>query len=91
VEVFANGFKIAEVGVVSPDAVDDSGTLPTSGWNPAGTCHVVLADAVAHTGPIVTAVYSFCTDMNSDGLVNVADAVIVTPSIIGAPSCTQAP
>jgi len=91
VEVFANGFKIAEVGVVSPDAVDDAGLLPLQGWSPGGTCQVVLSDAVFHTGPIVSAAYSFCTDFNSDGAVNVSDAVIATAPIILATACTQAP
>lgn len=89
VEVFANGIKIAEVGVVSPDAVDGLGRVPTDpGYDPMGSCTVGVGDAANHTGPIVTSTYSFCTDLNSDGALTLADAVLVSEDIINSASCT---
>jgi hypothetical protein len=89
-EIFSDGVKMQEFGVVSPDAVDASGRLPTntsSLWDPAGTCATGLADAVRHTTPLATAVYDWCTDINCDNAVGVADAVILTPFLAGAASC----
>jgi hypothetical protein len=82
---------MAEFGTVSPDAVDAAGRLPTSTpalWNPAGMCATGLADAVQHTSPLSTATYEWCTDINCDNAVGVADAVILTPFLAGAASCT---
>jgi hypothetical protein len=93
--VFADGVPIGEGSpqlpgaIVSPDAVNEAGLLPTDGDYVADTeSAVTLADAVFHTGPIVTAVLEQCTDFNSDDVINVSDAVIVTPYIINATSCT---
>jgi len=91
VQVYANGYPVGEVGVVSPDVVDDTGTRPQSGWNPGGQCHVTLSDAVYHSGPIQTFVYDFCSDLNSDGVVNISDAVTLTAPIVNASDCTQGP
>jgi len=92
--VYADGIPIGEGStqeegaIVSPDAVNESGALPTAnGYSADALCAVTLSDAVFHTGPIVTAVYEKCTDFNSDAVINVSDAVIVTPYIIGATSC----
>jgi hypothetical protein len=89
-EIFSDGVKMQEFGTVSPDAVDNSGRLPTSTsslWDPAGTCATGLADAVRHTTPLSTATYDWCTDINCDNLCGVADAVILTPFLAGAASC----
>ena len=91
VEVFANGIKLGEVGVVSPDAVDGTGTKPTGGWNPGGFCSVGLSDGAYHTGPISTGAYDYCTDLDSDGNVSLADAVTLTAPIADGDTCTQAP
>ncbi len=91
VEVFANGFKMAEVGVVSSDLVDGSGIRATQGWNPAGSCAVGLSDASAHTNAFATGIYDFCSDINSDLTVSLDDAVILTQPITDGLSCPQAP
>jgi hypothetical protein len=91
VEVFANGIKLAEVGVLSPDAVDGNGFFPWQGWNPAGTCRVGVGDAVAHTSPFALGTYSFCSDANSDNVVALADAVIFTSAISGGEFAPQQP
>jgi hypothetical protein len=89
-EIFADNVKLNEFGTVSPDAVDGSGRLPTntaSLWDPAGTCATGLADAVQHTTPLSTAVYEWCTDINCDNAVGLADASILTPFLASAASC----
>ena len=91
VQVFANGVLLREVGVVSVDAVDDTGNLPTQGWNPSPNVRVGVGDAVFHTGPLKTGAYSFCTDFNSDGTCNLTDAVILTPAAKVGWTCTYAP
>lgn len=91
VEVFANGFKMAEVGVVSADAVDSSGNLTTEGWNPVGSCSVGLSDATYFSQSISTGVYEFCADLNSDGSVGLEDGVMLTQPITSGIFCTQAP
>lgn len=88
VEVFANGIKLAEVGVVSPDAVDGAGILPTGGWNPGVSCAVGLSDATVHTAAIASGTYEFCTDIDSDLIVSLADAVTLTAPIAGGDACT---
>jgi hypothetical protein len=88
VEVFANGIKLKEVGCVSPDAVDDSGILPTSGWAPGAFCTVSLADATLHSPPIKSGTYSFCSDVNSDLSVDLTDAVVLTLGIKTGFTCT---
>lgn len=77
IEVFVNSIKLKEVGQVSPDYVSTK-TPP---------CAVALADAVAFTGPLATATYSFCFDLNSDLSVGLTDATIVTPWIANAANC----
>lgn len=89
--VFADGVQLADVGIVSSDRVDPGGLDATSGWNPGGTCLVASNDGVAFTPPFVSNIYEFCSDINSDLLVNATDAVIVTPGIVSNSSCTQAP
>jgi len=88
-EVFADGIKMAEVGIVSPDAVDAAGLFPTSGWNPGGNCVVGLSDATFHTGAISAGTSAFCSDMDSDGIVALADAVLLTAPIADGESCIQ--
>lgn len=89
VQVFANGTLIGEVGVVGPDAVDQTGTLPTAGWAPGGNCSSTLPDAVYFTIPISTNTYTFCTDFNSDGATGILDAVFITVPLSTGMTCTQ--
>lgn len=88
-EVFADFVKLQECGVVSPDAVDNSGRVATDTpvWNPGANCAVGLADGVRHTPALSTATYAWCTDINSDHSVTLADAVILTPFLAAATSC----
>lgn len=88
-EVFADLCKMQECGVVSPDAVDNAGRKSTDVpvWNPAGSCAAGLADAVAHTTPLATATYAWCTDINADHAVTLSDAVTLTPFLSNAVSC----
>jgi len=91
VEVFANATKLKEVGVVSVDAVDELQRLPTQGWNPGGFCTSGLSDGVFHTPPLKLGAYSFCSDINSDLAVTLADALLLTPGLKLGSVCTQAP
>lgn len=88
-EVFADFVKLQEFGTVSPDAVDNSGRVSTDTpvWDPGASCAVGLADAVKHTTPLSTAVYSWCTDINCDNAVSLADATILTPFLAQATNC----
>lgn len=89
-EIFANGVKMQEFGTVSPDAVDPSGILPTNTttlWNPGGHCSVGLADAVQHTTPLAVGSYEWCTDINCDKTVGLADGTILTPFLAQGASC----
>ncbi len=88
-EVFVNGFKMAEVGVVGPDAVDSGGRLPTEGWTPGSSCVVGLADATFHSGPISSGSYSYCSDLNSDGAVGLQDGVLLTDPITRGDTCPR--
>ena len=89
-EIFTDGVRVKELGIVSPDVVDNAGrrALESPSWDPAGTCAVGLADAVEHTGPISDGFYSWCSDMNCDNQVSIADAVLMTPSLADAASCS---
>lgn len=91
VQVIANGVLLDEVGVVSPDIVDNGGKLPTQGWNPGGLCEAGLGDLVSHTGPLASGAYSFCSDFDSNGVIDLGDAVLVTPALATGATCTQAP
>ena len=91
VEVFANGILLAEVGTVSPDAVDPGGLKPTEGWNPGGICTPGLNDVVFHTAPIADGFYSFCTDLDSDMDCDLDDALLITPGLKNGVTCTRAP
>lgn len=88
-DVYVDGILFDSVGIVSPDAVDGSGVLPTSGWNPAGSCAVGLSDATLHTGPIASGTYAYCTDIDSDLLITLSDAVVLTAPISNGDSCGQ--
>lgn len=78
VEVFVNSIKIKEVGQVSPDV---------AGVTLGPPCAVALADAVLFTGPISSAVYSYCFDLNSDLSVGLNDAVLLTAPVSSAATC----
>jgi hypothetical protein len=89
VQVFANGILLDEVGVVSPDMVDDGGLLPTQGWAPGLSCAVGVSDAVKFTAPITTGTWEFCSDIDSNGAVDVTDAVLITAPITLGHFCTR--
>lgn len=88
-EVFADFVKLAETGAVSPDAVDNSGRVSTDSpvWNPGASCATGLSDAVRHTTPLSSATYAWCTDINCDRAVTLADATILTPFLSQATTC----
>jgi len=88
-EIFADGVKMQEYGMVSPDAVDAAGNMATSSpaWLPGGSCAVGLADAVQHTTPLASSTYEWCTDITCDKICGAADAVILTPFMAGGTSC----
>jgi hypothetical protein len=91
-EVFADGVKMAECGVVSPDVVDGNGKKATdvpTNWDPNGSCAVGVGDAVFHTTPIAggPAAYDYCTDIDGDGVAGGIDAIILTPFLAGSTSC----
>jgi hypothetical protein len=90
-KVFGNGILLAEVGIVSVDPVDLGGLLPTQGWNPGGTCLCGLSDATRFTSPIKSGLYDFCSDLNSDLVVDLEDAVAITVPLTAGYACTQAP
>jgi hypothetical protein len=89
VQVFADGILLAEVGLVSPDVVDNFGLHPWQGWNPGTSCSVGLPDGVAHTGPVKTGSYSYCSDLDSDGSVGLLDAVLLTVPIKTGAFCPR--
>jgi len=91
VEVFANGIKIGQPGVVSADVVDSNGTLAQGGWTPGASCAVSVGDAVYFTPFIANGTYGFCADLDSNGTVSLSDAVLVTPPIAFGASCTAGP
>lgn len=88
-EVFADGVRLKEVGIMSPDPVDSFGreALSTPTWNPAGTCGAALSDAVRFTTPLANGTYDWCTDMNCDNSVGLSDATILTPFLAASTSC----
>jgi hypothetical protein len=89
-EVYANGgLLLGQVGATGADVVDNTGLFPWQGWNPGGTCDAGVGDAVVHTGPIKSGAYSFCTDVNSNGSIDLGDAVILTPAIKNGEVCSQ--
>jgi hypothetical protein len=91
VEVIVNGFSLTFVGCVSPDAVDANATYPWNGWNPGGTCSAQTADAIYHTPNFSLGTYDFCSDMDSNGVVGLGDAIVATPSLSQGNACSQAP
>jgi hypothetical protein len=91
VEVIVNGFSLAEVGCVSPDAVDNNATYPWQGWDTEGICSAQTSDAILHTPPFSLGTYSFCSDLNGDNAVGLDDAILATPSLSLGFSCSQAP
>ena len=89
-EVYANGILLNSVGLTSPDAVDGTGNLPTDGgYATGGVCTVGLSDATFHTGPISSGTYEFCSDMDSDLGVALADAVLLTTPISSGETCSE--
>ena len=92
VQVFANGILLKEVGIVSVDPVDDFGRLPNqAGYSPGTTCKAALSDATFITPSMKTGGFNYCTDLNSDNLCNLNDAVLFTPPIKAGFVCTKAP
>jgi hypothetical protein len=93
-EIYADGVKMQEFGTVSSDAVDNSGDRPTDTgnvWDPAGSCASGLADAVEHGTPLGSSAYDWCTDINCDGAVGLADGGYVTSALSQATACTELP
>lgn len=91
VEVFANGYFLKQVGVVSVDAVDGTGKLPTDvGYSTGGVCSAGLSDATFFTGPLKNGIYEFCADLDSDLDCDLDDAVAITPGIKTGATCTEA-
>jgi hypothetical protein len=88
VQVFANGIFMAEVGIVSPDVVDPSGKKATDpGWDPAGMAACSLSDG-AYLGSYITlGIYDFCSDLTRDGIVDLNDAVLMTPFMRSGACC----
>lgn len=89
IQVLANGTLIGEVGGVSPDAGDAFGRFPWNDWAPGGGCGTGISDGVYHTSPLANATYSFCTDMNSDLLISLQDAVLITLSMRAGECCVR--
>lgn len=89
-EVFADFVKVQECGVVSPDAVDNSGRISTDTpvWDPGSSCQTGLSDAVRHTTPLSNGSYAWCTDLNGDRLVTLGDGVILSPYLANSISCS---
>lgn len=76
----------------SPDAVDDSGRLPTELlWDPQGHCRCGLEDAVYHTRPIKLGLTNFCTKLahQYNDPVDLDDAVAVTPCLKRGYECAR--
>jgi len=92
--IYADGILIGEGTqdvsgtIVSPDAVNGAGLLPTSAAYVPDGIAVSLSDAVFRTNQIANATPDPCTDFNSDGVVSLADAVILTPFIVNAVGCS---
>jgi hypothetical protein len=87
IEVFADGILMAQVGGVSADLVDGAGLKPGQGWDPVGFCTTGLPDAVYVTPPISFGAYDFCTDFDSNLVVDLDDAVFITPAISHGLTC----
>lgn len=89
-EVRVEGTWVGDLGLVSPDVVDRTGraALDSPVWNPGGACATSLGDAVSHTTPMAAGVYEWCSDLNCDGAVTLADAAIVTPSLAASVECS---
>ncbi|NNF07260.1 MAG: hypothetical protein HKN21_10915, partial [Candidatus Eisenbacteria bacterium] len=86
VDVFADGVKLAEVGVNSPDVVNSMGELPTAqNYVQDPLCIVGLADAVFHTDGIVAGNFEYCSNFTApfDDAVSLGDAIILTSYIVG--------
>lgn len=89
VTVYANGFWLAEVGCVSPDAADGSALLPWEGWDPQGQCTAGFSDAILHTPPFALGTTDYCSDLDSDGVVGLSDAIMATPALSFGYTCQR--
>jgi hypothetical protein len=93
-QVRADGVILDEVYIVSPDAVNNNGKLPTTapiGRNCiAGSTQVGLADGVFHTRSIKLGLVNICTKMTPpfNAAVGVLDAVYITPYVKQSKFCT---
>jgi hypothetical protein len=90
-DVLADGILLGQVGINSPDAVNQSGLLNTDdAFTFDANCAVGLADAVFHTGPISGGLAEPCSKFTApyNGFVGVADAAFVTDYIVNGASCT---
>jgi hypothetical protein len=80
ITVTVGGVFFTAVGQVSPDWVNLAG-------NPIPDCSVGLGDAVTFSSWLARGAYTYCADINSDGRVGLADAVLVTPFIARSSRC----
>jgi len=96
VQVWADDILIAEVSVVSPDAVNSEGLLPTDLGTSIcedGVSAVGLSDAVFHSRSIKNALVEPCSKVTGDPSdpVNLDDAVALTPFVKAGSSITCDP
>jgi hypothetical protein len=98
VEVFGNSIKIGQVGAISPDAVDQTGKLPTdTGYAPndgapipAPACVVGLSDTSYLTPAFKGTVFNVCGDFAFPyAVVGLSDVTTFTPHIKGAHACSR--
>jgi len=98
VEVFGNSIKIGHVGAISPDAVDQTGKLPTDtgyapndgGSPPLSACVVGLSDSSYLTPAFKGTVFNVCGDYAFPyAVVGLSDVTTFTPHIKGAHTCSR--
>ena len=89
IQVQVDGQTVAFVGVRSPDWVDSSGLSPWELWCEIDEATVGLGDATAFTEPLRTGVYTFCVDLDDNGIAGLPDAVMVTDYITGGATCQE--
>jgi len=98
VQVLVNNQLVAVRGVRSADAVYNiqAGPLLTASqlWRSSpkdcpGWAAVELNDILFHTNPIKSGIFSPCTDINGDHVVDITDALLITPACKSGEHCTE--